>query len=311
MRSIELGANVGDMVSTKPAPAVVRSMVVLNYLTAHPGRSFTLSDLSSALGVNAASLTALLLALVDSGYVARHSRRKTYTLGPAGVALGHAAAQQYPAIEAAADEMRELARLGSECVGTVATTGEILFVAIEGHPGAKSREAWIGQRVPMLPPFGQVFVAWSPRPEIDRWLGMLGAGEGAERLRSTLLASLERVREDGYVIGLANDPVDEVIELIDELTVVDRDAIRKRLMEAIPRQGSEYVGGAIRDDDVYDVANLAVPVFDAEGAVAFAMTITGLSGVSGARVREVGELAIGAARRITRRIGGKWPVPGS
>lgn len=294
-------------VSMKPAPAVVRAMSVLNYLTAHPGVSFSLSELSSALDVNAASLSALLLALSDAGYVTRHPRRKTYTLGPAGVALGHAAAQQHPAIEAAESEMRELARLGNECVGTVATAGEILFVAIEGHPGAKSREAWIGQRIPMLPPFGQVFVAWSSKAEIDRWLGMVGRGDQASVLRDRLVASLERVREDGYVIGLANDPAEEVIALIDELTVVDREEVRRRLLEAIPRQGADYVADGIQPDQLYDVANLAVPVFDAEGAVGFAMTLTGLSGVRGDRLVEIGETALGAARRVTRRIGGKWP----
>ncbi|WP_243844288.1 helix-turn-helix domain-containing protein [Salinibacterium sp. ZJ454] len=293
----------------KPAPAVVRAMSTLNYLTAHPGVSFTLSDLCDALDVNAASLSALLLALSDAGYVTRHPRRKTYTLGPAGVALGHAAALQHPAIEAAADEMRELANLGNECVGTVATSGEILFVAIEGHPGAKSREAWVGQRIPMLPPFGQVFVAWSSKAEIDRWLGQPGEDESAALLRERIFASLERVREDGYVVGLANEPAEEVIALVDELTELDREGIRRRLLEAIPRQGADYISEGIQPDDIYDVANLAVPVFDAEGTVAFAMTLTGLTGIRGARLREIGETALGAARRVTRSIGGKWPAP--
>ena len=282
-------------------------MSALNHLTAHPGVSFTLSELSAALNVNPASLSALLLALCDAGYLSRHPRRKTYTLGPAGVALGHAAALQYPAIEAAEPEMRELATLGSECVATVATAGEILFVAIEGHPGPKSREAWVGQRIPMVPPFGQVFVAWSAKAEIDRWLGTMGRGEQASLLRQRLIASLDRVRNDGYVVGLANDPVEEVIALIDELTVVDRDEVRRRLWEAIPRQGLSYVAEGIQADEVYDVANLAVPVFDAEGSVALAMTLTGLSGVRGDRLREIGEIALGAARRVTRRVGGKWP----
>jgi DNA-binding IclR family transcriptional regulator len=285
-------------------------MSALNYLTAHPGVSFTLSELSSALEVNAASLSALLLALSDAGYVSRHSRRKTYALGPAGVALGHAAALQYPAIDAAEAEMRELANLGNECVGTVATAGEILFVAIEGNPGAKSREAWVGQRIPMVPPFGQVFIAWSSKAEIDRWLGTMGHGEQESVLRQRLLASLERVREDGYVVGLMNDPGEEVIALIDELTVVDRNDVRQRLWEAIPRQGPAYVAEGIQPDGVYDVANLAVPVFDAEGSVAFAMTLTGLPGVRGDRLSSIVEIALGAARRVTRRIGGKWPSVG-
>jgi DNA-binding IclR family transcriptional regulator len=291
----------------KPAPAVVRAAAVLNYLTAHPHVDFTLSELSEAVNVNSASLSALLLALTDAGYVTRHPRRKTYTLGPAGVALGHAAARQHPAIEAAQAEMRELAALGNECAGTVLTGGDILFVSIEGHPGAKSREAWVGQRIPMVPPFGQVFVAWSSRSDIEAWLDSVDTYEQASLLRQRLVASLERVREDGYVIGLVNDPVVEVIALIEELTVVDSEEVRRRLHATIPQQGPDYVAEGIRDDLTYDVANLAVPVFDAEGGVAFAMTLTGLDGVRGDRLREIAEAALGAARRVTRRIGGKWP----
>jgi DNA-binding IclR family transcriptional regulator len=292
-------------VSTKPAPAVVRAMSALNYLTAHPGVSFSLSELSVALDVNAASLSALLMALTDSGYVTRHSRRKTYTLGPAGVALGHAASRQHPAIEAAAQEMVELANLGSECIGSVRTAGEILIVSIEGHPDANSREAWVGQRIPMIPPFGQVFVAWSPQSEIEAWLNRAGNGDSAI-LRERLSSSLERVRDDGYVVGLANDPVAEVIELINELTVVDREADRLRLLEAIPRQGADYIADGIDPAGTYNVANLAVPVFDAEGAVVFAMTLTGLAGVRGDRLQQIAEAMLGAARRVTRRVGGKW-----
>lgn len=294
--------------SIKPAPAVVRAMSTLNYLTAHPHVAFTLSELTVATGVNAASLSAVLLALSDAGYVARHPRRKTYTLGPAGVALGHAAALQHPAIESAKTEMRELAALGSECTGTVATSGEMLFVAIEGHPGANSRDAWVGQRIPMVPPFGQVFVAWSSREEIEQWLGKPGQyGPESAQLRDRLLNSLERVRTDGYVVGLANGPAEEVISLVDELTELDREELRRRLLEAVPRQGADYVAEAIDPDRSYDVANLAVPVFDAEGAVTFSMTLTGLDDIRGDRLREIADTMLGAARRVTRRIGGKWP----
>jgi DNA-binding IclR family transcriptional regulator len=66
----------------RPAPATVRTIATLNFFAAHPGDVFTLSELSAALGVNMASLLAILQGLTDAGYVVRHARHKTYALGP-------------------------------------------------------------------------------------------------------------------------------------------------------------------------------------------------------------------------------------
>jgi DNA-binding IclR family transcriptional regulator len=283
-------------------------MAVLNHLTAHPHVPFTLSDLSLALGINAPSLSAVLQGLVEAGYVTRHPRRKTYALGPAGVALGHSAAHRFPEIEAAEEEMGRLVQHGDECIGSVRAGHEILIVSIEGRPSAKTRDAWIGQRIPMIPPFGQVFVSWASPDDIAHWLDQLNAN-GNTALRKRLLLSLERVRDEGFVVGLSNDPVSEVIELVNALTIADTDSARERLEAAIPRQGTSYVADGIDPDGEYDVANLVVPVFGPEGDVSFAITLSGIPRCSGTELRRIADDMLSAARRVTRAVGGKWAAP--
>src|SRR5207248_704067 len=79
----------GSVVMTpRPAPGAERVVAVLNFLTAHPDESFTLSELARRLGLNKATCHALLMTLTEAGYVLRHPTRMTYMLGPALVAAG-------------------------------------------------------------------------------------------------------------------------------------------------------------------------------------------------------------------------------
>lgn len=291
----------------KPAPAASRAMAVINYMTVHPQMAFTLSELSAALRVSPASMSSILLALCEWGYVIRDRRHRTYALGPAVVAAGHAASQRHPVIEAARPELKRLSGFGSECIGSAAVADEILILAIEGRPSIQSRETWIGQRIPLIPPFGQVFLAWAPDADVHKWIGQLGS-EGAARHGPALGEDLFRVRERGLAIGLRNGPVDAVIELINESAHhLDRDAeIHRALQRAIPDQTENY---SLRDVDPtaqYDVANLAAPVFGPDGTVAFAMTLYGINDISGSDLLDLCSEMLQSGRTVTRAVGGRW-----
>ena len=113
---------------TRPALAAARAVEVLNFLASHPGESFTLSELSRHLDLNMASGLSALKALTDAGYVHRHHSHKTYSLGPALVAVGFAALSHYQVIEITLDEMGHLAAdCGTECVASVVVGDEIVI----------------------------------------------------------------------------------------------------------------------------------------------------------------------------------------
>jgi len=122
---------------TRPALAAARSVEILNFLASHPGESFTLSELSRHLNLNMASGLSVLKALTDAGYVHRHHSHKTYSLGPALVAVGYAALARYQVIEIALEEMRRLAaECDTECVASVVVGDEIVIVGASGRPRA-------------------------------------------------------------------------------------------------------------------------------------------------------------------------------
>src|SRR6478735_12221347 len=108
---------------SRPALAATRSAAILNFLAANPSEGFTLSEMAERLGINVASMHALLGALTDAGYLARHPRLRTYTLGPSVVALGTAALETNPAIDLARDAARDLARETGHEVAVTAVAG--------------------------------------------------------------------------------------------------------------------------------------------------------------------------------------------
>ena len=160
----------------RPAPAAARTTEILDFLASHPGRSFSLSELSRRLDINKASAHAICHALCEAGYLVRHPTRKDYSLGPATIAVGQAARSQNPALDFARDEMGELAvELDLGCFACGAMGDEIVILDRAGHRRPFGVDVAVGHRVPLVPPLGTVFVAWSPPEEIDEWLRRVGA----------------------------------------------------------------------------------------------------------------------------------------
>src|SRR3954447_15383557 len=172
----------------RPALAATRAVAVLDFLAAHPTEPFTLSDLASRLEINVASAHAILGVLADAGYVVRHPRLRTYTLGPSVIALGSAALEYHAVVDVARDAARRLSEDVELEVAVTALAGDdIVFLARAGEHRARGIPIHVGHRVPLVPPLGAVFVAWR---------------DDAAGYDDAILAA---VRERGYAIALEDD----------------------------------------------------------------------------------------------------------
>ena len=180
----------------RQALSATRAVAVLNFLASHATEQYSLSDLSDAMDINLASAHALMGALQESGYVVRHPRLRTYRLGPSVVALGAAALECHPAIDHAREEARRLSKdLGLAVAVSAVAGGEIVFLGRFGEHRGREMEAHVGQRIPLVPPVGAVFVAWAdPGP----WL------EQSDDPGS-LARGLDAVRERGWAASSAPD----------------------------------------------------------------------------------------------------------
>src|SRR5436190_1309824 len=130
------------------------------------------------------------------------NRPQELRTGPRADRAGNAASSTQPAVDYALPEMQALTdELGLDCVASAAIHDEIVILARSGTPRPFGVYVLPGQRLPLTPPIGTVFVAWSSRDEIDHWLGRLGRGRRATPLKR-LRSAVDAVRECGYLVGL-------------------------------------------------------------------------------------------------------------
>lgn len=123
----------------KPALAARRAVMALDHLASRAGEPRTLTEICAATGVNPASMLSVLAALTDGGYLVRHPAHKTYTLGPALVAVGHAALSHDPTIAAARDELSLLGEeVRAQCAAAVVMGDELVAVVVEGRPRSRA-----------------------------------------------------------------------------------------------------------------------------------------------------------------------------
>ena len=283
----------------RKAPAVERSVAVLNYLAAHPGQKLTLSEMARDLELNKATLHAILSALADAGYLVRDPSRKSYGLGPALIALGNAASTTQPAVDYALPEMHALTdELGLDCVVSAPIHDEIVILARSGTPRPFGVYVLPGQRLPLMPPLGTVFVAWSDDEEIDRWLSKLGPNvpqPEVDRHRKTV----DAVRARGFSVGLEG------------ATRGGRSAGGRPLtLEEGVRsvRSEEYALVELSPEETYRVNHIGAPVFGPDGGVAVALFIIGFPGrISGAEVGRIAERLTAATERVTKGIHGRPP----
>lgn len=286
---------------SRPALAATRAVKILNFLAAHPGESFTLSDLAARVGVNLASAHALLSVLTDAGYLTRQPRLRTFTLGPAVVALGTAALESHPAIDMARDAARDLARdLGLEVAVTAAAGDSIVFLAHAGEPSARGLSILVGQQIPLLPPLGSVFVAWGGAEE---WLAR--ADDPAP-----LQEVLDTVRARGYSVALEMEARRGLNYALRDLADhPDEDQLR----DALSSRVSDLLRGSYQATDLsparsYDLSMIAAPIFGIDARPILALTLVGFA--SRLRGREVvahGERLRDVGLVVTKRSRGRIP----
>jgi DNA-binding IclR family transcriptional regulator len=295
---------------TPSARSAARAIAVLDHFTTHPGRPFTLSELSAVLGLSPSSLTSVLQALSDAGYLIRHPRHKTYELGPALVAVGHAARARHPVVDLARPELAALAEgFDADCLGSVLSADEILVLVVEGRASRRTRGVTVGQRVPLVPPFGEVWLAYGEPDMITRWLnrGLRGEQE-REDLSETeqrMQEALRQVRARGYAVNLYTEQLDAVHKAVVR-THPERDEVSARLRDIAATFGKYELLDA-NPESTYDPEMIIAPVFGPDGSVTFAITLTGLRPCTGSEIERMAAEVVETGLRLTRAINGRVP----
>lgn len=297
----------------RPALAATRAVELLNLLAANPTEVFTLSQLVERLCLNIASCHAILNTLTQSGFVERNPAHKTYRLGAPLIALGHAALEAHPAIDAARDEARDLAeRLKMEVLVTTRSSNEIVAVARAGRFAAKNISLRVGQRLPLWPPWGAPFMAWATDADVAAWLAR--GPYGTEDRRAEYTTLLGTVRQRGYAVTVHNALSERIDLVLAQRSSTPHDAdLRDELVRLIGQLGPssfESKPGYQADPAArHDLAQMSAPVFDARGHVAFTLGLSGFpSGLTGEAVAAYADKLKASTLRLTRLTNGRPPA---
>jgi DNA-binding IclR family transcriptional regulator len=294
---------------TRPAPAAVRTTEILDFLASNPGERFTLSQIAKGLGINMASTLAILTALSNAGYVHRHPVHKTYALGAALVAIGSAALIQNRAVAVANDVMAKLSHdVDAEVLASVVVGDDIVIVALAGQPRVSGYDVRVGQRVPLVPPLGGVFMAWASDARIERWLEELGK-DASEEERNYFRETLAAVRKRGFSLGLESGIRAEMGSVLHDVVTAARDEQkRSQTIDMIAAMRHDYEVVDLDQAKGHAISNMAAPVFDADGEVILGLTSQGFGApMKISEIRTVAESLMSAALDVTRRIGGHVP----
>jgi DNA-binding IclR family transcriptional regulator len=287
----------------RPAPAVDRTVAVLNLLAAHPDTAFSLSEMCRRLDINKATAHAMLTALAESGFLLRNPRDKSYTLGPALIALGSAAAaRRLELVEFARAPMQTLAAgTGLQCVVSSAMGEEIVFLAVAGEVVPFGPHVRVGQRIPLAPPIGTVFMAWSLPDDVDSWLDRSTTGRPlAEPELGRFRNGVRAVRRRGYSVGLEPD----VLGVRLGQSLDDHEAVPPLLAELSHTSYlmDDFGGGTHR------IGHLAAPVFGPDERVAMVLTLYGFQKqLSGADIDALATRLTATTREITFAVRGRHP----
>jgi DNA-binding IclR family transcriptional regulator len=292
----------------RAAPAASRAVSILSFLTAHPARGFTISELVQHLGMNIASAHATLAVLSDAGFVVRDPVHRTYVLGPALTATGYAALDQHPAVAASIAQADVLARELDAEVGVSALAGrDIVLVARRGPSPASPGAGYPGDRTPLLAPFGAVFMAWATEDAITTWLERGAVSSAAAEQYRRALAG---IRERGFSVPLEPIAGPAVTKAMARVRSEPVDDGAEHELAAALQGGDEMLLGAdpAPGPDHVVFKTVTAPVFDAIGRVLLSISVTGPGRpVPRHEVVGLGTRLVDAATIATREGRGRMP----
>jgi len=270
---------------TRQSPAVGRIVSILNFFVEHPEQGFTLTQIIKSLRLSRATCHALLVGLVDAGYLYRRPD-KSYVLGPALISLTVNAQQHFSPFAVARQEMRMLADELDVVAAALFREDDEVVVRERASSLTHLGSAPAGARYP-LHPWGSFFLIPLPDEEFAEELER-ARPPLSEEMRETVRQQMRFARQHGFVAAVP--PGD--------------DAGQPELGRVIIPSGRFLT--ELNPDQTYKLSFLVAPVMNERARVAFGLALSGFTRpLTGAEIAAVGFRLREACRRITNFIAGK------
>ncbi len=287
-----------------------RVIKIINFLTTHPEESFNVSELSERLDISFGSTHRVLTALTQAGYLYRHPKHKTYSLGLALLAIGQVAMGKHQAVAVAQQALQKLAdEFHARFIISAITHNEILYLATVGAALQSQGATRCGDRRPFIPPLGLCHVAWANRDARTAYLQRAPA-ELSNKMRSHVERAFDLIRQRGYSMGAMYDGIKALRKVISDHVDSYHSSDYWSALEQAIGQLTEQEIQLLSGDDVEpaEASHISVPVFSPTGEVSLELTMRGIPpGVSAPQLETMAERMVEAAAHVTRKTYGRKP----
>ena len=289
-------------------------MAILELLAEHPAERFTLSEVARRCSLNKATAHALLAALSERGILLRHPDEKRYSLGPRLVEIGAAAQRGYTAIDFAPAALDRLSAATGRWSRAFARRDDRVHVVAQSHVPADV-DPRDPVALPLTPPLGAVWMAWSDRPSVEAWLARAASAEAVGPSQ----AALPAIRRDGYAVTRASPELrllsrpilrPEPVVTREATGVGDRPTTQEEVRALLATICRQHLLLMDADDaGTYRIADVGAPVFDASGAAALVVVLSGLDDMElrGTEIRALGARVVATAEALTAAVRGRRP----
>lgn len=295
----------GTAPTRSSSPPTDRVIAIIGLLTAHPDEQFSLTDLVRRLGLSKATCYAVVQRLVESRYLVRTPAG--YTLGPELVVVGRAAERSLPGARLAHPLVAPLAEEhDAECTIGVRDGSSILVVdwgAPRNHP-ATSR---LGERIPFVPPFGAIQVAWADEDETADWFAL--APRLTPQVRRDMERALASIRARGFDVHRESEASIRVRDSLSGLDVADLSGPQREALELLFSELSEvdYLPERLEPRHRYNVNTISAAAFDGDRRPAVVLSLLFSRPMTGDDILRAGGRLVAATDEITAALGGSRP----
>lgn len=209
--------------------------------------------------------------------------------------------------EVARPDADRIAReIGCEAGVLVGINDHEVTTAYTAFAGGAQMEEALGERILLMPPLGEGYVAWRPEPEAEEWIARTSSKD--DEVKDKYRRRLEAVRERGYALSVlgAESPHD-----YEDLKQAMRDYATGLLTPAREREVRGVISAMspffetldLEDDTSYDLGSIVVPVLGPDGTCVMVLRARQLPpGATGAQVRRWITSLQDAARRVEVRL---------
>lgn len=163
-------------------------------------------------------------------------------------------------------------RFDTEVTAIVLVNDEMVLAASAGRTDIAVAPTRVGQRLPFMPPIGSCFAAWGDPALREAWVGSVADSLDSEQI-DVLRRVPDLVRERGFAVALGHQAGAHLELVATRINAGDPDVSTTSMRDAFFKALDHY--NQLGDPDDVELRSLSAPVFDANGRVAYMLTMWG------------------------------------